>query len=143
MRNEIGMKLGSHLTFSGQCETAFRFYEQCFGGSIVTMLTYGHSPIAEQVPGDWREKIVHASLTVGDTELTGVDLLPKDYETPKGFYVLLNIDTPAETERIFHELSEKGTVKMPIQETFWSVRFGIVVDPFGIPWEINCIAPRQ
>jgi PhnB protein len=137
------MKWGPHLTFDGRCEAAFRFYERCLGGRIDTLLTYGYSPMAAQVPGDWRGKIVHAALTVGDSALTGVDLLPKDYGLPRGFFVLLNIDHPADTERMFRSLSEKGTVRMPIQETFWSIRFGIVVDQFGIPWEINCNGAGQ
>ncbi len=134
------MKLGTHLTFSGRCEEAFRFYEQCLGGGSLRLLTYGDSPMGAKMPPEWRGKIVHASLAVGNMELTGVDLLPKDYEPPKGFFVLLNLSTPEQTERIFQALSEKGVVRMPLQETFWSVRFGILVDPFGVPWEINCEA---
>jgi PhnB protein len=136
------MKLGTHLTFNGRCEEAFRFYEKGLGGTLGTLLTYGDSPMAAQVPPEWRGKIVHAALTVGNTDLTGVDRLAEDYEPPKGFFVLLGLDTPAETERIFHLLSEKGGVRMLLQETFWSVRFGIVVDQFGIPWEINCGVAR-
>jgi PhnB protein len=134
------MKLGTHLTFNGRCEEAFKFYEKCLGGTLGTLLTYGDSPMAAQVPPEWRGKIVHAALRVGNVDLTGVERLAKDYEAPKGFYVLLGVDTPAQTERIFHLLAEKGVIRMPLQETFWSVRFGIVVDQFGIPWEINCEA---
>jgi uncharacterized glyoxalase superfamily protein PhnB len=60
------MRLTPNLAFGGQCEAAFKFYERCFGGKIVFMLTYGKSPMAEQVPPRWREKIFHATLTVGD-----------------------------------------------------------------------------
>jgi len=112
--------------------------ERCFGGTIVTMLTYGKSPMAEQVPPRWREKILHATLTVGDNVLMGADPVPEQYEQPKGFAVLLGIDDPVDAERIFHALAENGAVQMPLQKTFWSVRFGVVVDQFGIPWAINC-----
>jgi PhnB protein len=132
------MKLGTHLTFSGRCEEAFRFYEKNLGGTNLRLLTYGDSPMASQTPTEWRGKILHAALAVGNMELTGVDRLSKDYEPPKGFYVLLRLRTPEQTERIFRALSEKGAVRMPLQETFWSVRFGVLVDPFGVPWEINC-----
>jgi PhnB protein len=132
------VKLNPHLTFNGQCETAFRFYEKCLGGSIVTLLSYGDSPLSDKVPDEWRGKILHATLAFGETRLTGVDLLPKDFETPKGFYVLLNLSDPLEADRIFQALSEKGTVRMSIQKTFWAPRFGVLVDPFGIPWQINC-----
>ena len=132
------MKLSTHLTFAGQCEAAFRFYEKCLGGTLGTMLTYGDSPMAEHVPADWRGKIVHASLTVDDEELAGADSLAKDYQTPRGFFVLLSLEGPEEAERIFQKLSENGNVVMPLEKTFWAARFGVLTDQFGIPWEINC-----
>jgi PhnB protein len=136
------MKLNPHLSFGGQCEDAFQFYERCFGGKILTMLTYGNSPMAEQVPPEWRGKIAHATLTVGDNVLMGADVLPDQYERPRGFQVLLGIDDPADAERVFQALSENGTVHMPLQKTFWALRFGVLVDRFGVPWEINCEQPR-
>jgi PhnB protein len=132
------MKLSPHLSFGGQCEAAFQFYERCLGGKILTMLTYGNSPMAEQVPPEWRGKILHATLTVGDNVLVGADVLPEQYEPPKGFQVLLGMDDPVDAERIFQALAENGTVQMPLQRTFWAVRFGVLVDQFGVPWEINC-----
>jgi PhnB protein len=132
------MKLNPHVSFGGQCEDAFYFYERCFGGKILTMLTYGNSPMAEQVPREWRGKIVHATLTVGDNVLMGADVLPEQYEKPKGFHLLIGTADPLEAERIFGTLSENGTVQMPLQKTFWAVRFGVLVDQFGVSWEINC-----
>lgn len=132
------MQLNPYLNFNGQCETAFKFYEQCLGGKIEATMTYGESPMAEQTPPQWRNKIMHASLVVGDKVLMGADSPPDRYEEPKGLSVLLGIDDPAEAERVFHALAENGTVQMPIQETFWAARFGMVVDRFGIPWMINC-----
>lgn len=132
------MQLSPHLTFNGQCKAAFKFYERALGGKVVTMLTYGDSPMAEQVSSEWRGKIVHASLTVGNNVLAGADVLPEHYELPQGFYVLLSPDDPVEAERIFHALSENGAVRMAGQKTFWSPYFGVLVDQFGIPWEISC-----
>jgi PhnB protein len=132
------MQVSLHLTFRGQCEAAFKFYKRCLGGTIVTMLTYGKSPMAEQVPLEWRSKVVHASMTVGGTVLAGADPLPEQYVQPRGFYVLLGIDAPADAERMFHSLAENGEVQMAIQKTFWSLCFGVLVDQFGIPWEISC-----
>ena len=83
-------------------------------------------------------EVLHATLTVGDNVLMGSDPVPEQYEQPKGFAVLLGIDDPVDAERIFHGLAENGTVQMPLQKTFWSVRFGGLVDQFGIPWAINC-----
>ena len=109
------MRLNPHLAFGGQCEAAFRFYERCLGGRIVTMLTYGKSPMAEQVPPRWREKILHSTLAVGDNVLMGGDPVPEQYEQPKGFTVMLGIDDPVDAERVFHALAENGAVQMPLQ----------------------------
>ena len=87
----------------------FKFYERCLNGKILTMLTYGDSPMAEQVPPEWRGKIVHATLTAGDSTLMGADVLPEQYERPKGFHVLVGVDDPTEAERIFEALVENGS----------------------------------
>ena len=73
----------------------------------------------------------------------GSDTPPDDYEKPRGFSVTLQIKTPEEADRVFQALAESGTVKMPIQETFWATRFGMLVDKFGIPWMINCEKPMS
>ena len=132
------MRLNPYLTFNGQCEAAFKFYEKCLGAKIVMMMTYGASPLAEQTPPDWREKILHAMLTVGDHVLSGADAHPEQYQKPQGFAVQLNVGAQKEAERIFETLAEKGAVQMPLQETFWALRFGTLVDQFGTPWIINC-----
>ena len=132
------MQMNPYLTFNGQCEAAFKFYEQCLGGKIIAMITHAGTPAEEHVPSEWRNKILHARLIVGDEVLMGSDAPPDRYEEPKGFSVALGIDDPADAERIFHALAEKGTVRMPIQQTFWAIRFGMLVDRFGIPWMVNC-----
>jgi PhnB protein len=105
------VQLNPYLLFSGQCEAAFKFYEQCLGGKIVMMLTHEESPMAEQVSSEWRNKIMHIRLEVGDKVLMGSDAPPDHYEAPKGFSVSLGIKDPAEAERIFHALAENGTCK--------------------------------
>jgi PhnB protein len=132
------MQLNTYLYFNGQCAAAFKFYAQCFGGKIEMMLTHGASPMAEQTPPEWRDKIMHARLVIGDKVLMGADAPPQFFETPKGFSVSIMVDEPAEAERIFGALSQKATVRMPIQETFWARCFGMLVDQFGIPWMVNC-----
>lgn len=102
------------------------------------MIPHEGTPAAEQVPSGWRNKIMHARLAVGDKVLMGSDAPPERYEGSNGFSVTLGIDDPVDAERIFHALAESGTVQMPIQETFWAVRFGMLIDRFGIPWMINC-----
>ncbi|MGA2337695.1 MAG: VOC family protein [Terriglobales bacterium] len=135
------MQLNPHLAFNGECEAAFKFYENCLGGKIVTMMTYGDSPMAEQMPPAWRGKIIHAAFALSDHQLTGADVPPESYLKPQGFYVLLHIGAEAEADRIFKALAENGAVRMPVQETFWARRFGMLVDQFGTPWMINCGKP--
>src|SRR5579872_6628405 len=135
------MQLNPYLAFNGQCEEAFKFYEKCLGGKIIAKMTYGDTPMADQTPPDWRGKIAHMRLSVGDKLLMGSDAPPPRFEAMKGMSVTLGIDDPAEAERVFHALAENGTVGMPIQETFWARRFGMLVDQFGTPWMINCERP--
>ncbi|NJP11458.1 MAG: VOC family protein [Leptolyngbyaceae cyanobacterium RU_5_1] len=136
------MQLNPYLFFNGQCEAAFKFYEQCLGGKITAMMTYKESPdssMTEQMTPEWLNKIMHVSLKIGDQELMGSDS-PPEYgsEEAKGFSVSISLNDPAEAERIFNTLAENGTVTMPFQQTFWADRFGMLVDQFGMPWMINC-----
>jgi len=132
------MRLNPHLTFNGQCEAAFKFYEKCLRGKITMMMPYGNSPLAAQTPPEWRTKILHTTLIVGVHFLQGTDALPTDYQKPQGFSVMLNVEAADEADRIFNTLAENGTVQLPLQETFWAERFGLLFDQFGTPWTINC-----
>ena len=137
------MHLNPYLTFNGQCEAAFRFYAECLGGQIVAIMTHADAPAEAQISPEWRNKIMHARLAVGDTLLMGSDSPPAHHENIKGCSVALQIETPAEAERVFKALAAQGTVQMPLQETFWAQRFGMLVDRFGVPWFINCEKPQE
>jgi PhnB protein len=132
------MQLNSYLFFKGQCEEAFKFYEQCLGGKIEAMLPHEGSPAADHVPAEWRSKILHARMVVGDQVLMASDAPPGHFHTPQGFSVNIGVSDAKQAERIFHALAEEGKVTMPIAETFWATRFGMLVDRFGIPWMVNC-----
>ena len=132
------MTLTPHLSFNGQCEAAFKFYEHCFSGKIITMLTWGDSPMASQGPPEIEHKILHATLMIGDSMLAGSDVPPGQYQKPQGCHVLIGIDDPVKGERMFNALAENGTVQMPFQKTFWASGFGVLTDQFGVSWEINC-----
>ncbi len=132
------MQSNTYLNFNGDCQAAFKFYEQCLGGKITAMMRYGASPMAEQTPPEQLNKIMHVHLTVGDLVFMGADCPPEYFEKPQGFNVNLQFDNVEEGERIFNALAENGTVKMPFEKTFWADRFGMVVDHFGTPWMINC-----
>lgn len=132
------MHLNAYLVFNGQCEAAFKFYEQCLGGKITAMFTHAGTPAAGQVPPEWQAKIMHACLKVGDDLLMGSDSPPERYKATQGFSVNIAVEKVEDAERIFHALSEGGKVGMPIQKTFWAERWGMVIDRFGIPWMVNC-----
>jgi PhnB protein len=132
------MQFNAYLMFSGQCQEAFQFYGQLLGGQIAAMFSHVGTPAEQSVPPEWRDKIMHARLQVGDNVLMGMDAPPERYTEPKGFFVQLAVPDQAEAERIFHALAENGTVRMPLQQTFWAARFGMLVDRFGIPWMVNC-----
>lgn len=136
------MQLNPYLSFDGRCKAAFEFYEKTLGGKIVAMMTYAETPMKDQVPSEQHGKIVHARMTVGDEVLMGGDAPPGQYSPTQGMVIMLGIDQPAEAERVFNALVDGGTVKMPIAETFWAQRFGMLVDRFGIPWMVNCERPH-
>jgi PhnB protein len=132
------MKINPYLFFDGRCVEAFDLYEKHLGGKIEFKMTHGESPMAAETPKERQGKILHARMKVGGADLMGSDAPPERYDKPKGFFISLNVDTPAEAERVFKILSEGGKVHMPLEETFWARRFAMVVDRFDIPWMINC-----
>jgi len=132
------MQLNPYLQFNGQCEAAFNFYQKCLGGEIPFKMTYGESPMAEKTPAEMRGKIMHTRLVVGTQVLMGSDSPKEHFEKPQGFHVTIGVKDPAEAEKIFKALSEKATVTMPMEETFWAKRFGMLIDQFGTPWMVNC-----
>jgi PhnB protein len=137
------MIVNPYLGFAGNCREAFEFYAKTLGGKIDAMMTHAESPMADQTPADWRGKIMHARLSLGDQVLMAGDMRPDHYEKPVGFSVSVSLDTAKEAERVFAAFSQGGTVGMPLQETFFAERFGIVTDRFGTPWMVNCLKPHQ
>jgi PhnB protein len=137
------MQMNPYLSFKGDCEAAFKFYEQCLGAQPGAMFRYGGTPMAGDVPAEWSDKVMHGSLTLGDQVLMAGDVAPDRYEEPKGISLSLQITSTADAERIFQELANDGRVVVPLEKTFWAARFGMVVDRFGIPWLINCEGSDQ
>lgn len=136
------MEMNPYLGFAGNCQDAFKFYEKALGGKIVAMITYAETPMAGEMPADWRGKIIHARITVGDRVLMGSDAPPDRYKQAAGMSVCFSVDQPVEAERVFKALSDGAKVEMPIAETFWARRFGMLTDRFGVPWMINCEHPN-
>ena len=137
------MQVNAYLNFNGQCEEAFQFYAKVLGGRIEGNFRYSGTPMAGQVPAEWQDKIMHTALILnnGGTVL-GADVPPGHFQPAQGFSMSLVMPDAQQAERIFHALAEGGNVMMPIQQTFWSPRFGLLTDRFGIPWMINCEAAK-
>ncbi len=95
------MQSNPYLLFNGQCEAAFTFYAKCLGGTIKAMMPHEGTPAADTVPPEWRKKILHACLCLGDGVLMASDCPPGHYEKPQGFSVSLHIKQPTEADRVF------------------------------------------
>lgn len=137
------MHISPYLSFNGQCEEAFSFYAQCLGGQLGAIFRYAGSPMADQAPAGWQDKVMHGSVTLGGLVLMGADVAPDKYEAPKGFSLSIQIDDTADAERIFRELGRDGRIVVPLEKTFWAERFGVLVDRFGMQWLVNCEAPSS
>jgi len=133
------MKINPYLIFNGDCKAAFTFYAESLNGNIEVMLTFGETPAGDQVPKDLHNLIIHTRLAVGDQAIMGSDTTPdRPTDEMSGCSISLNVDSIAEAERVFSALSEDGTAQMPLEQTFWAARFGMLVDRFGVSWMINC-----
>jgi PhnB protein len=132
------MEMTIEVNFKGECEAAFRFYVQCLGAELGSVFRYAGSPFANRVPENWSDKIMHGSVTIGGQVLMGADVTEDQFVERQGFSLSLQIKDTADAERIFDELARGGVVRVPLEETFWAARFGMVVDRFGVPWQVNC-----
>ena len=132
------MDLVTYLAFDGRCEEAFKFYEKALGGKILMMMKIADAPPGMPITPGSEKRIMHARLAVGNRLLMGGDAPMGNHSKPQGFSVSIQVDKPADAERMFQALSDGGSVMMPIAETFWAQRFGMLTDKFGIPWMVNC-----
>lgn len=132
------LSTSSYLLFDGNCREAFDFYAEVLGGDIVMMMTGAESPMAEEMPAEFSDKIMHACLKVGHWKLMASDCPPGMFEKPQGFHVQIAFEDEQQAEKTFTQLADGGTVQMPFEPTFWANRFGMLVDRFGTPWMINC-----
>jgi PhnB protein len=130
------MEAACYLSFDGTCAEAFHFYQQVLGGEITALFRHSDTPMANQVPAEWGPRIMHARLEFPGGVLMGGDS-PPGSSAPAGFSVALQVDSVQDAERIFAALAEGGTVRMPIAETFWATRFGMLADRYGVPWMVN------
>ena len=128
------MTLNTYVNFAGKCAEAFRFYERHLDARIGMMMTHGEAPDQSHVRPEWKDAVLHARISIGDTELMGADI--PNAQPMRSAYLSLGVQSDAEAERIFSALSEGGEVFIPIQETFFATRFAQFRDRFGINWMI-------
>ncbi len=130
------MKLNTYLNYGGNCAEAFHFYEKHLGGKIGMMMTHGEMPDPSKVVPEWKNAILHGSITIGNTVLMASDVPGDRFQPMRSVYLSLGVDSDEEAERIFHLLSEGGQVFMPMQETFFATKFAQLRDKFGTSWMI-------
>lgn len=130
------MQINTYLHYNGNCAEAFQFYEKVVDGRIVMSQTYGDSPAGDH--GGMKDKIIHARIEIGGTIVMGSDAPPDRFSAPAGFSMTLGVPSIEEAERRFAALSEGGQVHMPLMESFFAHRFGMLVDKFGVPWMVIC-----
>jgi len=140
------MQLITYVTFAGNCEEAINFYKEALGGEILFSQTYGGSPMTEHVTEENKDKIMHTSIKIGDSVIMACDnVFDAQNPTTVGNNISLAIggDDVASAEGMFESLSDGATIIMPMQETFWAERFGMLVDKFGINWMFNVDKPHD
>ncbi len=126
-----------YLNFPGTCEAALNFYKDALGGEITSLQRMGDAPV--DTPEQEKNLVMHATF-----KAEGIDLMASDgndqYPVTPGSQITLNInfDDEAEQTAVFDKLAAGGQVTMPLAETFWNARFGMLTDKFGIPWMFNC-----
>lgn len=136
------MSLLPYLYFNGRCEEALSFYARSLGGGVgfLELHRFAGSPMAKDAPEGWSEKIMHASLgTPGHPLLLASDgMAHAPGEPPRGFSLAYGAASVDEAERVFAALAEGGSIQMPIGETFFAARFGMLTDRYGVAWMVNC-----
>ncbi len=128
------MQVSPYLLFAGNCEAAFKYYAKVLDGTIEAMMTPEGTPAEAHMPAEWRKKILHASLRVGDQTILASDAPPGRQAPMSGFSVTLHFKTVADARRVFDAFADGGTSDMPFGPTFFAAGYGMVKDKFGTPW---------
>lgn len=132
------MQLNTYLNYGGNCEQAFRFYEEHLGGAITMLMRHGEQPDARNVPPEWKNAVLHARMTLGGTEIFGADIPPDRFQPMRSAYLSLTVNSAEEAERVYALLKDGGQIFMKMEETFFASRFAMLRDRFGTSWMILC-----
>jgi PhnB protein len=144
MTTKNNFTVETYLSFEGRCEEAIEFYRKALGAEVLMLMRFKDSPDPSMCAPASLDKVMHATLRIGGTTIMASD---GRCEGPKGFHgfsLSLAPQNEADAERLFAALAEGGEVQMPLAKTFWSPRFGMVKDRFGLSWMVNVNAePRK
>ena len=134
------MLIQPYLFFNGRCEEAVEFYRKALGAEVEMLMRYKDSPDAPppgMVPPGWENKIMHTSLRIGDTTVMASDGCSSGQPSFQGFSLSISAADAAQADRLFAALADGGQVQMPLTKTFWSPRFGMLTDRFGVAWMVS------
>lgn len=138
--------LAAYITFNGTTEAAFNFYKNALGGQITDLQRFGDTPGGAEMPDEAKSKIMHIALETGDGDkLMGndfMDFMGEAFASGNNFSLSLHPDSESAADKLFSELSEGGTIIMPMAKAPWGDYFGMFNDKFGIKWMINCAAKQ-
>jgi PhnB protein len=133
------MLVQPYLHFDGQCEEAIEFYRRALGAEIEVLIRYKDSPEPPppgMVPPGMEDKVMHANLHIGDSIVMASDDCTRTAVSFQGFELSLSVADDAEAEQKFAALADGGQVKVPLAKTFFSSKFGMLVDSFGVSWMV-------
>jgi PhnB protein len=137
------MRLNTFLNFGGNCEEAFRFYEQHLGGRITMLMRRAEAPGQPATWPGWENSVQYAQMDLGETQVMASDVPPERFQPMRSVYLSLTVDTAIEAERIWKLLADGGQIFMPMEETFFATRFGQLRDKFGTSWMISALKPQN
>jgi PhnB protein len=133
------MKVQPYLFFNGSCEEALAFYQKALGAEVLMLLRFKENPDKpprDKVPAELDDKVMHVSFKIGETEVMASDGMGAGKAEFKGISLALDARDEAEADRLFNALADGGQIQMPIGKTFFSPRFGVVADKFGVSWMV-------
>jgi PhnB protein len=136
------MQVQSYLFFDGRCDEAVEFYKKALGAKVEMLMRFKEAPDPPppgMVPPGFENKVMHTSFRIGDTVVMASDGCTERKANFQGFSLSLAVEKEAEADRLFAALADGGQVQMPLGKTFWSPRFGMVTDRFGVGWMINVV----
>ncbi|QRY79413.1 glyoxalase/bleomycin resistance/extradiol dioxygenase family protein [Pseudomonas sp. PDNC002] len=132
------MHVQPYLFFHGRADEAIAFYQHAVGAQLGALMRYEEAPGPAPVPDGWLEKVMHASLQIGETEVLLSDERGEHNAAFNGFSLHLTLRSVVAAEQAFAALAEEGRVEMPLEKTFWAQRFGMLTDRFGVGWMVSC-----